>query len=363
MTGKYNVKGTGWVGRLRFCSKTFLLALLVLLATFIAQVKAQDLLDLFEVGCTELGFLEGYEWICKAGDLAHTVNDLLQSFHEDFVGFGQELFDDWMQDALASIAEQANLADLTALFDDLDTALTEGPIAFREAIRNAVAGLRLSNYANREDAADLINQLEAGDVRDYRVLYDIAAQLNPTIVAAEGMMNARQDQLLESRAEAAAVHDLNTQLAEEVATSTRMQDAVAQVLEPSFGGLGGGDAAQLDDAARTAVSSRAAIQVMTEGLADLMRQQATFSGYISDNLRVLTQQQVMTTWELQLAINALTEQMNKAISEEKAAIEAQLARDYDAGVELAESLSNVAQETATSLSPEFEELEFESLGW
>ena len=340
--------------------KLYLVSLLLCLASI---TQAQNLLDLFELGCTELGFIEGYEWICKAGDLAEDINEILESFHEDFTVFGQSLFDDWMEDALASIAQGADLGELTALFDSLDEALTEGPLAFREAISDAIASLRLSNRLDRQSPAALMNMLEEGEIHDYSVLYDIAVQASPNAVAAEGILSARQDTLLTSRAEAAAVHELNTQLAEQVATSTSMQDAVAQVLEPSLGGLGGGDAAQLDDAARTAVSSRAAIQVMTEGLADLMRQQATFSGYLSDTLRVLSQQQVMTTWEIHLAVNTLTEQMNSEIARDKAAIEAQLAKDYDAGLELAEAFSSVASSTAGSLTPDFEALEFESLGW
>ena len=327
------------------------------------QARAQSLPDLFEAGCSELGIIEGYEWICRAGDLANGIDEFLRSFHEDFMGFGRELFDDWIEDALATIAEKAGLSDLNDLFDNLDTALGEGPAKFREAIRDAVAELRLSNRTARKDPVKLIEMIEKGEVNDYGVLYDIAVQTNPNIVTAEGIINARQDQLLETRAEAAAVHELNTRLAEEVANSTTMQDTVAQVLEPSIGGLKGGDAAQLDDAARTAVSSRAAIQVMTEGIADLMRQQATFSGNLSDNLRVLAQQQAMTTWELQLAIATLTEQMNAEVAKEKAAIEAQLAREYDAGIELAESMATMADGTASSLSPAFKEIEFKKLGW
>ena len=340
-----------------------LLLSLCLLFPLNTQARAQSLLDLFEIGCSELGIIEGYEWICKAGDLANNIDEFLRGIHEDFVGFGRELFDDWIEDALATIAEKFGLSDLNNLFDDLDRALSEGPAKFREAIRDAVADLRLSNRAARKDPVELIEEIKKGEVNDYGVLYDIAVQTNPNIVTAEGIINARQDQLLETRAEAAAVHELNTKLAEEVADSSTMQDAVAQVLQPSIGGLKGGDAAQLDDAARTAVSSRAAIQVMTEGIADLMRQQATFSGNLSDSLRVLAQQQVMTTWELQLAIATLTEQMNAEVAKEKAAIEAQLAREYDAGIELAESMATMAEGTAASLSPKFEELEFRKLGW
>ena len=329
------------------------------------QARAQSLDDLFRIGCSGLGATPGYEWICKAGDLANQVDDLITNFHEEFVDFGRELFDGWIEDALASIAENTGLDELNGYFDQLDTALTEGPRAFREAVSKVIGDLRLSNRLKRQDPQVLIERLKDPnrELRNYSDLYDIAVQTNPNAVAADGMLNSRQDQLLETRAEAAAVHDLNTKLAEQVADATKMQDAAAQVLAPSVGGVGGGDAARLEDAARTAVSSRAAIQTLTEGMANLMRQQATFSGDISENLRVLTQQQVMTTWELQLAINTLTEQMNADVAKEKAELEAQLAREYDAGTELAESLRNTAAGTAVVLSPNLDALEFGSLGW
>ena len=329
------------------------------------QARAQSLDDLFRIGCSGLGATPGYEWICKAGDLANQVDDLITNFHEEFVDFGRELFDGWIEDALASIAENTGLDELNGYFDQLDTALTEGPRAFREAVSKVIGDLRLSNRLKRQNPQILIERLKDPnrELRNYGDLYDIAVQTNPNAVAADGMLNSRQDQLLETRAEAAAVHDLNTKLAEQVADATKMQDAAAQVLAPSVGGLRGGDAAQLEDAARTAVSSRAAIQILTEGMANLMRQQATFSGDISENLRVLTQQQVMTTWELQLAINTLTEQMNADVAKEKAELEAQLAREYDTGTELAESLRNTAAGTAVVLSPNLEALEFSALGW
>lgn len=346
-------------------TRSFLLCVLSGFLFSGTQARAQSLEDLFRIGCSGLGSTPGYEWICKAGDLANQVGELITGFHEDFVGFGRDLFDAWIEDALASIAENTGLAELNGYFGQLDAALADGPRAFREAVSKVIGELRLSNRLNRQNPQALIERLKDPDreLRNYSDLYDIAVQTNPNAVAADGMLNSRQDQLLETRAEASAVHDLNTKLAQQVADATKMRDAAAQVLAPSVGGAGGGDAAQLADAARTAVSSRAAIQVLTEGLANLMRQQATFSSDISENLRVLTQQQVMTTWELQLAINTLTEQMDAEVAKEKAELEAQLAREYDVGTELAESLRNTAAGTAVVLAPDLDTLEFGALGW
>lgn len=363
MTSRANHSRAGGLGGWGWRVRAGLLLGLTLFTALGSQARAQNLLDLFRFGCSELGAVAGYEWICRAGDLASEIEETLRTLHEDLVGFGRELFEDWIENALATIAQKTGLGDLGAVFASLEAALAEGPAAFREAVEGAVADLRLSNRAARRGPAELMATLTEGEIDDYGVLYDIAVQTNPNLAAAEGIMDARQDQLLTTRAEAAAVHEQNTQLAERVASSTTMQDAVAQVLEPSLGGLGGGDAARLDDAARTAVSSRAAIQVMTEGIANLMRQQATFSGHLSENLRVLAQQQAMTTWELQLAINALTEQMNAEIARERAEIEAHLAGEYDAGLELAAGLRSVAGGAASSLAPDLDALGFDGLGW
>jgi hypothetical protein len=340
-----------------------LLLATVLLAAVVPQAKAQNLFDLLEVGCSELGQAAGYEWLCRAGALARQVEETLRAFREDFIGFGRDLLDGWLEDALSAVAQGVGLSELEDVFGALDVALAAGPVALREAVSRALADLRRSNHAARQDVGTLIVGLRSGEVRDDGHLYDLAVQANPNAAAAEGILNARQDRLVETRAEAAAVHEMNTRLAEQVATETAMQDAVAQVLAPSIGGMGGGDAARLDDAARTAVSSRAAIQVLTEGLADLMRHQATFSGYLSDSLRVLAQQQVMTTWELHLAIQALTEQMNQDVIRRKAEIEAHLAQEYDAGLELAEALRSVAGGASSTLLPNLDVLAFETLGW
>ena len=73
--------------------RVFIFVSLSLLVPLTSQAQAQNLLDLFKIGCSELGATEGYEWICKAGDLANNIDEVLQSLHEDFVGFGRELFE------------------------------------------------------------------------------------------------------------------------------------------------------------------------------------------------------------------------------------------------------------------------------
>ncbi len=333
--------------------RTITLALLLSLALFGGKASAQSgLLDLAERGCRVAGYLEGYEWICYASELAGNVQELIAGFHEEMSVFGQDLFSSWLNDSLATIGTNVSTGQVTSVLSNLNSALQEGPAAFREAIREAVGDLRRASYRAPRSPRNSPDWW-----------YEEAVRSNPNLAAGHGMLNARQDQLIETRGEASAVHDLNVRLAGEVASSTAMQDGMAKVLRPSIGGVGGGDAAKLEDAARTAVSSRAAIQSMTEGMANLMRHQAVFSGSISESLRVMAQQQTMTTWELQLAVNTLTQQLEMDIARERAALQAEINEDFEAGRQLGMTLEGMTQGTLAVLAPDTDALSLDRLGW
>ena len=128
-------------------------------------------------------------------------------------------------------------------------------------------------------------------------------------------------------------------------------------------GASGGTAARLEDRARTAVSSRAALVVLTEGLADLMRQEAVFSGAIVEHLRVLSQQQVMTTWQLQLAVNSLSDQLAAEVARDQAALQRYVSRAFDEGRQLAHTFAHVSSEAGRVLEPDLGALAWESVGW
>jgi hypothetical protein len=333
--------------------RTIAFTLLLNLALLGGHASAQSgLLDLAGQGCRIAGHMEGFEWICYAADLVNNVTDLITGLHGEMSAFGQELFSSWLNDSLAAIGTNLNTGQVAGVLGSLNNALQEGPAAFRQAIRDAVGNLRRA--AERAPRSPR-------DSPDW--WYEEATRSNPNLVAGHGILNAQQDQLIETRGEAAAVHEFNVQLAGQVAESTAIQDGMAQVLRPSLGGVGGGDAARLEDAARTAVSTRAAIQSMTEGMANLMRHQAVFSGSISESLRVLAQQQTMTTWELQLAVNTLTQQLEMEIARERAALQAEIYEEYEAGRQLGVTLGGMMEGTLSVLRPDADDLRFENLGW
>jgi hypothetical protein len=331
---------------------------LLLLILGMGGASAQSGLgDLAQQGCTYaqdaadlIGIQEGFEWICYASDLIQKVEATLTTFHEELGALGGEVLRPWLQDAFASVADEVGAGELEGVFADLERVLTEGPGAFRQAVEDAVDRV----LALRDSKAPPPGSPDARIETAFN---------HPNLAAGETILRAQEKRALTARAEAAAAHDLNAQLAGEVAASTGAQDAVARILEPSVGGLGGGDAAQLEDAVRTATSTRAALQALTEGVADMMRHEAVLSGTMVEHLRTLSQQQVMTTWELQLAVNTLVEQREAEIAEERAALQAQIDASYEAGEEIGQAISSLAGAAATTMTPDTESLSLGALGF
>ena len=74
-----------------------------------------------------------------------------------------------------------------------------------------------------------------------------------------------------------------------------------------------------------------------------MRQDAAFSGATIEHLRVLSQQQVLTTWQLQHAVSVLVSEQERQIARERARLQTRLAQQSELGRQMGETLSGVAQ--------------------
>ncbi len=326
------------------------LALMILLFTLVPSKAQSNLFDL--EGACQMFAPDLCAWITYASDLAASVRDLIGNFHQEFVQFGEELFSNWLKDALSTVSIGVDAQALEAAFAGFEEIVRRGPSAVRDEIRRVVNNLTLLR---------LTNQNAPQYSPDW--WYEQAISANPNLLAAELASSTQEGQAAAAKIEAAAVHDLNVKLGATLAESTATQDAMAKVLNPSIGGVGGGDAAQLEDAVRTATSTRAAIQVLTEGIADLMRHEAVFSGNLQETLKVLAQQQVMTTWELQLAVQTLVEQREEEIAVARAELQARINQEYEAGEQLGSALEGLVGSTLPLLRPDVSHLNMEALGW
>jgi hypothetical protein len=340
--------------------RRLLLHMLVILTLVLSgSTRAQsELLDLAEQACRSLGRIQGLEWICYAAQLPTNVLSLVQELHTDLAAFSEELLNSWLQDALATIGQRVGSERLTRAFAEVRDAISQGPVQLRAAIGEIARQLRLENASSPrapEHSPDWWGEQ--------------ATRVNPNLAAANEVGAERKTQVAITRAETAAVHEANLALAQEAQDAAATQDAVLEVLRPPPPGLtcdvgmACGTAARLEDRARKAVSSRAALVVLTEGIADLMRQDAVFSGAIIEHLRVLSQQQVMTTWQLHLAVNTLTEQLAAEVAKDQAALQRRVSRAYETGRRLGTTFAQLAEHTGDILEPDLSALSWESVGW
>jgi len=339
---------------------------LLLVFTVPMNVKAQSLNDLINTGCQVAANIAGYEWICQLAYYADNGERLIQEIHSDFAGFSEDMLKLWFEDALSTIASEVGLAEFNTFFSDLDVALSQGPREVKDALRGVTDSLRLSHAASQrsERLAPALSQLQNPEnLSNSNTLVDVAEASNPNIRAANEVNFSEQLRMIGVQVEAEAAHKMNEDLAQSLLEDTSVQDAAASVLRPSVGGIGGGSASQLEDRARTAVSTRAVMGVLTEGLAELMRQEATFNTAIAEELKLLAQQQVMTSWQLKLTVDSLSAQYSRELEKEMAEMEAEIAASYDQGVQASRTIGAALSSVAATANDPFPFQTYASLGF
>lgn len=312
--------------------------------------RAQTLSDVFGTACTTVGGTGGFEWICTAGQLVNNVEELVTSLHGDMAAFAQDLFESWFSDALSTLGSKLGGAEIDAALQELNDAIAEGPAAFQAKLREVVNALQLANFLAPDPPKNSPDWW-----------FGRATRSNPTLTIGEAENKIAEKHLIIAEGEARAAHKMNEALARGVSESTASREAMAAVLGmPSVPGVPNpneGTAAELEERARLANSTRTALVYLSEGLADLMRQEAAFSGVIVEHLRVLSQQKVMTTWQLQHVVSTLVREQERAIAEARARLELHIARQYEEGRTMGQALSGIAQGIVTTLDADTSSLE------
>ncbi len=179
----------------------------------------------------------------------------------------------------------------------------------------------------------------------------------PNVAAAEVVSAVEQEETAALKAEAASVTETSWKLGAVAQQNTAATDTATTILAP------GGDADTLEDDVNTAVSTRAAVQALTEGVADLMRHNATFESNLAESVKVLAQQQVMTNWELQLTVQALLDERENKIAEERAQMQMEINGLYEESEQLTGQFTDVVTAGAHLLTPDTSGLNPGALGW
>jgi hypothetical protein len=97
------------------------------------------------------------DWIGFALSLAEQLQGLMDEFHGEIAGMGEDLYGEatgWLKDSLTSISMGVDTQQVEAAFADIEQAIKEGPSALREATRAAVRTLTVQRYAGQNAPAN-----------------------------------------------------------------------------------------------------------------------------------------------------------------------------------------------------------------
>ena len=289
------------------------------------------------------------DWIGYALSLAEQLQGMMDTFHQEVTDMGDDLWGDatgWLEDSLSTLSMGVDSGVVKGAFADIERAIQQGPSALREATREAVSTLAKERY-NGSDAPK-----NSPDGRFYEM-----SRTLPNVAAADVVTTMEQEQTAVVKAEAASVNETSYKLGAVAQQNTAATDTATAILAP------GGNADALEDDVNTAVSTRAAIQALTEGVADTMRHDATFQSNLAESVKVLAQQQVMTNWELNLAVQTLTDAREKEIAEERAKMAMEVNGLYEEAEDLSGQFTDIVTAGAYLLTPDVSSLNPGALGW
>ena len=168
------------------------------------------------------------DWITYALSLATQLQALMDEFHGEIAGMGEDLYGEatgWLKDSLASVSMGVDVPQVEAAFADIEQAIKEGPSSLLEATLSAVRTLTMQRYAGQNAPAN------SPDGR-----FDEMTRTLPNVAAAEVVSAVEQEETAALKAEAASVTETSWKLGAVAQQNTAATDTATTVLAP------GGDA-------------------------------------------------------------------------------------------------------------------------
>jgi len=247
------------------------------------------------------------------------VVEVISDIREAFAGTVNQ----WWQDGLLEVNHALTLADLQPVVNSVLTTLQRLPADLRKELQDLIDRIVIQT-APPESSGGTTDTMR------------IAIAMDPRLRAAELQSLGRQATTASAFALSSAAQKASDQIAVTLTRSTATVEAGQQAAV---------DAQTLESSAAGAQSSRALLQYLGEGLANLMRQQATFDGIISQQLAARSQQDALSTRDLQLIVSLLA---HDALTQEQAR-RGQVAASQEALRLLAEGYSQSLFAVGTSL--------------
>lgn len=230
---------------------------------------------------------------------------------------------EWWREGLPQVAHALSLADLAPIIEQLTAITAELPVGLRSGLQ-ALTDRLLTQAVRDRDPGSTADSMRVAVAADPRLREaerrSIGRQATAaSLVALSGLVQQATDQVAATLAQSTATVE-----------ATQLAIANAQSLQSSVSG---------------AQSSRALLQYLGEGIADLMRQDAAFGGILSQHLAALSQQDALATRDLEVIVSLLAQD----VLVQEQARRGQVAASQEALRLLAESYSQSLLAVGSSL--------------
>ena len=318
----------------------------LLLACAAPPVYAIDWQRTLSQACTYAGNIQGFSWLCSIQWLIMRYEYLQKYLAQDLVQFAKGLAVDLVRTQLGALAGKLGLTKIDQAVNQLYQWSLSFPANLQLRVRQLVGQLTLDKLwawvTGRSD----------GPQGSPTQLVQQATRGHPNLAAAKLVNEGVQETVANIAIRAAAYQEHNAVQVEQQANDAKegQDQYIANLMgNPLAGKQGLID--QIKEKAKTADSTRAAVQYLTEAVADLIGAQAQGLMMVADRLDQMLQQQVMTTSQLSDTVQLLALEQNRKAQEFEAALEQEMAAAYEEGEQAAEVLNAGQQALFQSAGP------------
>lgn len=291
----------------------------------------------------------GNSFVNGMGSFAEGIGAQLLTGTLDLLGaqIGAQAWAEDLNEQLAGANEQLNEA--MALIEEGDE---RGLAAYRQALQEAFDQARTSAAESLND--DLLDPTRHPEGSPERREAEFLAS-NPEAAARVAAQNEALLNIAQQRAEADAALVAVEAAASSFLGDTSFSDVVANVVtpaDPTDPTATPGTAARLEQGASRATSTREAINELSRGWADYMRQDAVLSANVVEGLRASVQQQALTNWQLKAAADRELQKEYDKIAAEQAQLRIELETSKDEIDAIFNSLSDMVSQLENSFHSE-----------
>ncbi len=288
---------------------------------------------------------ETLKWVCQLRSMHAFISDNI--INGDWQGFAKDVVGKYAGEFLGQLGEYLGVGQLNAYTDKLNEALGGNYNQFRSAMYGAVNDIMKA----RHDANAPFPKNTAGGIAATAIhsnpnlaLSNRLARLQDAMDAADGLEKAFKAKKTQEEANKAL----------EANTAGALANATGVIGIP---GLREGVADRLAGDAATALSAREVAEIQVRLGAEQMKQDATMSVALLNQLSEVVQQQVMTNTHLLMERNQREEEMVSAEEELNRQLETLAQENVDAAVENGQNITG-AYANAASVFKTNETLDF-----